>query len=130
MDLTQHIESRRDAYLQELCEFLKIPSVSTQSAHKGDVERAAKWVADKLRAIGMDSVEIIPTKMHPLVYAESLRAPGKSTILFTATMMCSRLSRSIKLIFDGLSFSLDPNRSRTGFMVLVFVAISGLICGR
>jgi len=81
MDLTQHIESRRDAYLQELCEFLKIPSVSTQSAHKTDVERAAKWVADKLRAIGMDSVEMIPTKMHPLVYAESLRAPGKPTVL-------------------------------------------------
>ena len=82
MDLTQYIDSRRDAHLHELNEFLRIPSVSTQTAHKGDVERAAKWVADKLRAIGLDTVEIIPTKMHPLVYAESLRAPGKPTILF------------------------------------------------
>src|SRR5690242_10554228 len=82
MELSQYIDSRRDANLQELCEFLKIPSVSTQSQHKQDVERAASWVAEKLRAVGMSKVEILPTKMHPIVYGESLRAPGKPTVLF------------------------------------------------
>jgi acetylornithine deacetylase/succinyl-diaminopimelate desuccinylase-like protein len=81
MDLIGYIESKREDNLNELKEFLRIPSVSTQSEHKQDVERAARWVAEKLRAAGFDKVEIVPTKMHPLVYGESLRAPGKPTVL-------------------------------------------------
>jgi acetylornithine deacetylase/succinyl-diaminopimelate desuccinylase-like protein len=80
--VAKYIEDHRDAHLQELCEFLRIPSVSTKTERKPDVERAAKWVADKLRAVGMSKVEVIPTKGHPLVYAESLGAPGKPTVLF------------------------------------------------
>src|ERR1700722_17321086 len=82
MNLTEFIEGRRDAHLEELTEFLRIPSVSTKSEHKPDIERAAQWMAEKLRAAGLENVEIAPTKMHPLVYGESLHAPGKPTILF------------------------------------------------
>lgn len=82
MNLTEYIESHRDAHLNELYEFLKIPSVSAKSEHKSDIERAAQWVAEKLRSAGMDKVEIVPTKMHPLVYGESLKARGKPTVLF------------------------------------------------
>ncbi len=82
MNLTQYIESKRDDHLSELFEFLRIPSVSAQSDHKPDIERAAKWVANRLGAAGLENVEIVPTKMHPLVYAESLHAPGKPTVLF------------------------------------------------
>ena len=82
MKLIEYIESRREEHLNELKEFLRIPSVSTKSEHKPDIERAAHWVAEKLRAAGLENVEIMPTKMHPLVYGESLHAPGKPTILF------------------------------------------------
>src|SRR5256712_13320609 len=82
MNLTKYIESHRDAHLNELKEFLRIPSVSAKSEHKPDIERAAKWVADNLRAAGLKSIEIVPTALHPLVYAESLEAPGKPTVLF------------------------------------------------
>jgi acetylornithine deacetylase/succinyl-diaminopimelate desuccinylase-like protein len=82
MNLTEFIEGRRDQHLAELCEFLRIPSVSAKTEHKPDIERAARWVADKLRAAGFHFVEIVPTNLHPLVYAESLEAPGKPTILF------------------------------------------------
>src|SRR6201998_2374796 len=82
MNLTEYIDSRRDENLNELKEFLRIPSVSTRGEHKPDVERAAKWVAEKLRGAGLENIEIVPTKMHPLVYGESLRAPGKPTVLF------------------------------------------------
>jgi acetylornithine deacetylase/succinyl-diaminopimelate desuccinylase-like protein len=82
MNLTEYIDSKRDENLNELKEFLRIPSVSTQSEHKPDVERAAEWVAGKLRSAGLENIEIVPTKMHPLVYGESLRAPGKPTVLF------------------------------------------------
>jgi len=82
MPLIEYIESRRDEHLNELKEFLRIPSVSTKSEHKADIERAGRWVAEKLREAGLENVQITPTKMHPLVYGESLHAPGKPTILF------------------------------------------------
>src|SRR5579863_4744069 len=82
MKLIEYIDSRRDENLRELKEFLRISSVSTKSEHKPDIEQAARWVADKLRAAGLENIEIAQTKMHPLVYGESLHAPGKPTILF------------------------------------------------
>src|SRR4029077_13128306 len=82
MNLANFIEGHREQHLAELYEFLRIPSVSAKSEHKPDIERAARWVADKLRVAGFKKVEIVPTSMHPLVYAESLEAPSKPTILF------------------------------------------------
>ena len=82
MDLNGYINQKRDEHLNDLYEFLRIPSVSAQSRHKPDIERGAQWVADRLRRAGLETVEIVPTKMHPLVYGESLRAPGKPTVLF------------------------------------------------
>ena len=81
MNLHQYIDSQKDANLAELIEFLKIPSVSTKSENKPDIERAAKWVADKLRDAGLEKVEILPTGGHPMVYGEWLKAPGKPTVL-------------------------------------------------
>ena len=81
MGVIEHIESKQSEHLEELKELLRIPSVSAKTEHKPDIERAARWVAEKLRAAGLDRVEIVPTKMHPLVYGESLQAPGKPTIL-------------------------------------------------
>src|SRR3984893_13615239 len=82
MKLIDYIDSRREENLTELKEFLRIPSVSTKSEHKPDIERAAHWVAEKLRSAGLENIEIAQTKMHPLVYGDSLHAPGKPTILF------------------------------------------------
>jgi acetylornithine deacetylase/succinyl-diaminopimelate desuccinylase-like protein len=82
MNLTEFIEGRRQQHLTELCEFLRIPSVSAKSEHKSDIERASNWVADHLRTAGFPKVEVVPTNLHPLVYAESLEAPGKPTVLF------------------------------------------------
>ena len=81
MNLTEFIEGRREQHLTELCEFLRIPSVSAKSEHKQDTERAADWVADHLRSAGFETVQVVPTNLHPLVYAESLEAPGKPTVL-------------------------------------------------
>jgi len=82
MNLAEFIEGKRDQHLDELKDFLRIPTISAKSEHKPDIEEGARWVADRLRAAGFPSVEIVPTKLHPLVYAESLEAPGKPTVLF------------------------------------------------
>src|ERR1039457_4362109 len=80
--VAKYIEDHKDAHLKELCELLRIPSVSTKTERKPDIERAANWVAEKLRKVGMSKVEVIPTKGHPLVYGESLGAAGTPTVFF------------------------------------------------
>lgn len=79
--IQDYVRSHQDRFLGELKTFLRIPSVSTLPQHKPDVERAAQFVADEFRRIGMTHVEIIPTEGHPLAYAEWLGAPGKPTLL-------------------------------------------------
>src|SRR5882724_3003447 len=68
-------------FLGELKDLLRIPSVSTLPEHKDDVRRAAQFVADEMKRIGMEHVEVIPTTGHPLVYGDWLHAAGKPTVL-------------------------------------------------
>src|SRR6185503_9360730 len=74
-------KENQQRFLGELKDLLRIPSVSTAPEHKDDVRRAAEFVANDLRRIGMENVEVIPTKNHPLVYGDWLHAPGKPTVL-------------------------------------------------
>src|SRR5215212_7012158 len=75
------VRENQERFLDELKDFLRIPSVSTLPEHRGDIDRAAGFTADSLRAAGLENVEIIPTAKHPLVYADWLHAPGKPTVL-------------------------------------------------
>lgn len=65
-----YISSNNDRHLDELREFLRIPSISSEEQHKKDVIRAAQWLVDNFRRIGIEQVRIIDTPGHPLVYAE------------------------------------------------------------
>src|SRR6202163_3496740 len=73
--------SNQQRFLNELKDLLRIPSVSTLEEHKPDIKKAADFVAGELRRIGMENVEVIPTKGHPLIYADWLHAAGKPTAL-------------------------------------------------
>ena len=75
------VQENKDRFLEELKEFIRIPSISTLPENKDDIERAARFVARSLKAVGMENIEIIPTEKHPLVYADWLHAPGKPTVL-------------------------------------------------
>ncbi|MBS1873510.1 MAG: dipeptidase [Acidobacteria bacterium] len=77
----EYVQSNKQRMLDELKELLRIPSVSTAPEHKSDVDSAARYVADKLKAAGLENVEVIATDQHPLVYADWLHAPGKPTVL-------------------------------------------------
>jgi acetylornithine deacetylase/succinyl-diaminopimelate desuccinylase-like protein len=80
-DILNYLEANRDRYLSELTEFLRIPSISTDREHRDDVQHCAQWVADHLKSIGMESVEIFQTPGHPIVYSDWLGAPGRPTVL-------------------------------------------------
>ena len=71
----------KQRFLDELKQLLRIPSVSTLDEHKDDVQKAAQFVADELKRIGFENVEVIKTAGHPLVYADWLHASGKPTAL-------------------------------------------------
>jgi acetylornithine deacetylase/succinyl-diaminopimelate desuccinylase-like protein len=75
------VEQNRERLLDELKDFLRIPSISTLPEHRADIDRAAGFVADSLRHVGMENVEIIPTAKHPLIYADWMHAAGKPTVL-------------------------------------------------
>ncbi|TAK57851.1 MAG: dipeptidase [Bacteroidetes bacterium] len=75
------IRSNQDRYLDELKQFLAIPSVSTNPENKPDIQRCASWVATQMQTIGLENINIMPTGGHPAVYGEWLKAPGKPTLL-------------------------------------------------
>jgi acetylornithine deacetylase/succinyl-diaminopimelate desuccinylase-like protein len=76
-----YLQAEQARYLDELLDFLRIPSISSLPEHIPDVAQAASWVASRLRAAGMEHVQILPTGGHPVVYGDWLHATGKPTIL-------------------------------------------------
>ncbi len=76
-----YLKQQRPLFLQELIEFLRIPSISTLPEHRPDMQHAAEWTAESLKAAGLEKVHLIPTSGNPLVYGEWMHAPGSPTIL-------------------------------------------------
>lgn len=81
VDYKAYFAEHRETHLNELKEWLSIPSISAISEHKGDVTKAASWFADKLVEAGLEHVEVHPTEGHPIVTADYLHADGKPTVL-------------------------------------------------
>ncbi|MDA8344824.1 MAG: dipeptidase [Thermaerobacter sp.] len=79
--LEGYLQAERGRQLEELLDFLRIESVSAQSAHGQDMARAAGFVAADLRRTGFDRVEVLATGGHPVVWAEHLPQPGGPTVL-------------------------------------------------
>jgi len=77
----KYVKDNSGRYVEELKDYLRIPSISTTKSHTKDVANCAKFVASKLKNAGMKKVEIIKTKGHPLVYAEWMGAENKPTVL-------------------------------------------------
>lgn len=75
------IEKRKQEAVHVLEELLRIPSISADSERKGDVKRAAEFVAGRLREGGVETAEVIETGGHPIVYGEWLGAPDQPTVL-------------------------------------------------
>lgn len=75
------VKKHEERFLEELKDFIRIPSISTLPEHEGDVRRAAEFVASGMRSVGLENVEIIATAKYPLVYADWLNAPGRPTVL-------------------------------------------------
>ena len=77
----EYINKNKNRFLNELFEFIKIPSVSADIKFKDDVLKAANFLENNLNKIGADNVQIFPTDGHPIVYAEKIIDPSLPTVL-------------------------------------------------
>ena len=71
-----YAKANADRFVEEFINLIRIPSISTQPEHKGDVRRAAQWLRDDMLRIGFDKAELIdmPQGRHPLVLGEWMGA--------------------------------------------------------
>ncbi|PLK44168.1 dipeptidase [Emticicia sp. TH156] len=79
--MSTYINQNKDRFLNELFDFLRIPSVSADSKFQPDMIRAAEYIKEKLQQAGLDKAEICPTAGHPVVYAEKIVDASLPTIL-------------------------------------------------
>ena len=70
----------RDNYLEDYYSFLRFPSVSTDDQYKQKLEECARWLVNKLTAIGLET-QLVPTKRHPIVWARNKHTAGRRTVL-------------------------------------------------
>jgi acetylornithine deacetylase/succinyl-diaminopimelate desuccinylase-like protein len=75
------LADRQDERLESYKDFLRIPSISALPQHADDCRRAAEWIAEDLRRIGVEHVEVAATEGHPIVYGDWLHAEGAPTAL-------------------------------------------------
>lgn len=81
MSLTEYLNTHRQRHIDELLDWVRIPSVSAKSEHKQDTRRAAEWLIDRMLDAGLETAELIPTEGHPIVIGEWRGAPDAPTLL-------------------------------------------------
>lgn len=79
--IQQYIKENKERFLEELFEFIRIPSVSADASYSADVVRASEFLKEKLLGAGVDTVQIFSTPGFPLVYAEKIIDKNLPTIL-------------------------------------------------
>ncbi|MFZ5972173.1 MAG: dipeptidase [Bacteroidota bacterium] len=77
----EYISTHQQRFLNELFELLRLPSISADSKYKADVRKTAERVRDRLLEAGADTVELVETKGHPIVFGEKKVGASKPTVL-------------------------------------------------
>lgn len=76
-----YIAENKDRFLAELFEILRIPSISSQSENKKDMQACAEKLAQFLLEAGADTAKVYPTKGHPVVFGEKIIDKNLPTVL-------------------------------------------------
>ena len=80
-NITSYVSKNKERFLKELLELLKIPSISADSAYKGEMLNTAEFVSESLKKAGCDKVEICKTEGYPIVYGEKIIDKNLPTVL-------------------------------------------------
>ena len=82
MSWNTYLENNQNRFVDELSDFISIPSVSASDEHFNDVVKAGEWVVSRLNTAGLTNARMMSTETHPVVYADWLHAgKDKPTIL-------------------------------------------------
>ena len=79
--INTYIQENKDRFVDELLDFLKIPSISADPQYAGDVKKASEYLSARMIDAGIDNVQIFPTAGHPIVYGEKMINPSLPTVL-------------------------------------------------
>lgn len=79
--MINYLKNNFENFVEELKDFLRIKSISSKEEHKQNMVECANYVADRMRMIGLENVNVFQTEGHPIVYGDLLKAKGKPTIL-------------------------------------------------
>ena len=79
--MKQYIQANKERFFDELFQLLSIPSISSSSEHKGDMQLCAEKLVELLLAAGADRADVYPTTGHPVVFAEKIIDPSLKTVL-------------------------------------------------
>ncbi len=77
----KYIEENKDRFLDELFGLIRIPSISSESSHKGDMLKAAEYWKESMLKAGADKAEVMPSEGNPVVYGEKIIDPSAPTVL-------------------------------------------------
>ena len=80
-NIKNYIKENENRFLEELFGLIRIPSISSESAHKPDMIRAAEYWRDSILAAGADKAEVMPTEGNPIVYGEKIIDKALPTVL-------------------------------------------------
>lgn len=79
--IKQYINDNKDRFLNELFDWLRIPSISADKRYQKDVRKAADFLAEKLKVAGADNIQVFETAGNPIVYAEKIADASLPTVL-------------------------------------------------
>ncbi len=77
----QYIRDNQKRFCDELCQYLRFPSVSAQPEHRADMASCARWLVNHCRKIGLEA-EARPTAGHPVVVAKTRRTGKPSYLIY------------------------------------------------
>ncbi len=123
----KYIDENNDAHLKEFIELVSIPSISSIPSNKQDVERAATWIVNKMKSIGITTAQTIPTGGHPIVFGSWELAPGKPTVLIYAHYDVQPVKESewtippfAPKVADGKIFGRGASDDKSGVMITIW----------
>ncbi|HMJ46581.1 MAG TPA: M20/M25/M40 family metallo-hydrolase, partial [Ferruginibacter sp.] len=123
----KYIDDNNDTHLKEFIQLVSIPSISSIPSNKPDVAKAADWIVNKLKAIGMTTAQSIPTDGNPVVYGSWDKAPGKPTVLIYAHYDVQPVKESewenppfVPKVIDGKIFGRGASDDKSGVMISIW----------
>lgn len=79
--MEKYIKDNEGRWFEELFSLLRIPSISSDPNHKGDMLRCAERLTQLLKEAGADEAAVYPTDGHPVVFGQKIVSSELPTVL-------------------------------------------------